>query len=269
MVLGPAGNVLLIGAHLQEALKTSKTPTEALSKAILGSLKSFSEQTFLTGINQLTTALSDPERSAESYLSGLIASAIPTLVADFARATDPNERRAETISQRVQSRVPGLRTQLPPQVDVLGQERESVGNPLEIMLDPTRPSPERVTPVITELRRLFDAGQESSPTLLGDKKGFPVLSQEENTELWKRAGEIIDGKLGNLFSKEAYLKLSDEEKGKTVNSFVEKSKVIARAEMVIKLTEGLTGDALKQKLSELKTGGLMTREVYSKYLELR
>ena len=269
VVLGPAGNLLLIGAHLQNAIETSGSPTEALSKATLGSMKSFTEQTFLTGIQDAVNAITDPERYASSYLPNLLASFVPTLVSDVSRATDPLERRAETTAQRVQARIPGARKELEPQVDVLGRERESVGNPLEIMLDPTRPSPEVGTSVTDELRRLMDEGFKVSPTALGDRKGFKGLSQEENTELWKLAGGVTNDKLESLFGKEEYQKLPDDKKGDVVEKVVNQAKVNARAGLVIQLTEGLSGDELKKKLAELKEGGLLTREVLNKYMELR
>lgn len=267
--LGPAGNLLLVGAHFQNALNNSGSPTEALTKTVLGAGKSFTEQTFLTGINSAVNALSDPDRYAESYIGNLVSSVVPTIVSDVARATDPLERRAENIGERVQSRIPGLRQGLEPQVDVLGEEKEIAGNPLEVLIDPTRPQKDVSTPVIKELRRLTDSGYEVSPTLLGDKKGFKVLSQKDNTELWKRAGEITKSKFESLFSKEAYSELNDEKRAKIVEQVIDKSKIVARAEMVIKLTEGLSDEKLKVKLKELKEGGLLTSDVFKKYVEIR
>lgn len=268
-VLGPAGNLLLIGAHFQRALQESGSATEAMAKTVTGAAKSFTEQTFLTGINSAVQALSDPGRYAESYLGNMVSSIVPTLVSDVARTIDPLERRAENIGQRVQARIPGFRQGLEPQVDVLGQERKSSGNPLEILLDPTRPQKDISTPVVKELRRLTDLGFEVSPTLLGDKKGFKALTPDENTELWKRTGEVLNGKLEGLFAKEEYTSANNEARGKIVEKFIEKVKVITRAEMVIKLTDGLQGDELKTKLKELKEGGLLTKEVFRKFEELR
>lgn len=267
--LGPAGNLLLIGAHFQNALKNSGSPTEALTKTVLGAGKSFTEQTFLTGINSAVNALSDPDRYAESYLGSLVSSVVPTLVSDVARATDPLERRTENIGERVQARIPGLRQGLEPQIDVLGNEKEVAGNPLEVLIDPTRPQKDISTPVTKELRRLFDSGYEVSPTLLGDKKGFKALTPEENTELWKRAGEITRSKLESLFSKEAYTELNDEKRSKIVDKVINQSKIVARAEQAVKLTDGLSGDELRKKLKELKDGGLLTEEVYKRYVEIR
>lgn len=74
IVLGPAGNLLLIGAHFQVAKEEHGSPTEALSKAMLGSLKSFLEQTFLTGVKQFVNAVTEPKRYAKSYLPNLVSS---------------------------------------------------------------------------------------------------------------------------------------------------------------------------------------------------
>lgn len=269
IILGPGGNLLLIGGHLQNAIETTGSPTEALSKGVFGSLGSFLEQTFLTGIKNSVNAVVDPERYAKSYLPNLVASFVPTLVSDIARATDPLERRAETTPQRIQKRIPGARRGLEPQIDILGKERESVGNPLEILIDPTRPSPITRTPVTIELRRLMDLGFRVSPTALGNRRGYKVLEQEENTRLWKLAGGIVNDKLTSLFGNEVYQKLEDDEKGKIIEKIVRQAKINARAGMAIELTEELERDELRTKLSELKEGGLLTRDVFSKYLELR
>ena len=268
-VLGPAGNVLLIGAHFQSALDNSGSPTEAISTMAFGSAKSFTEQTFLTGINQITGALKDPERFAPSFAGSLFSSTVPTLLADIARSTDVSERRTESILQRFEARIPGLREMLEPQVTVLGKEKETIGNFLEIMADPTRPSLINDSPVIAEFRRLWNNGFKVSPTLLGDKKGFEALTPEQNTELWKRAGQITESKITGLLKKDAYWKLSDEEKSKVVDNIADKSKLFARVELVLQLTEGLRGKELLTKLSELKKGGLLTKEVFSEYQRLR
>lgn len=268
-ILGPAGNLLLIGGHFQNQFSKSGSPTEAMMSALSGSAKSFTEQTFLRGVNQVVEALNDPARSAEGYLGSTLSSVIPTIVSDVARATDITERRSETILQRIQARIPILRQKLEPQITALGEEQRRAGNFLEVMADPTRPSKEFSTPVVQELRRLFNEGFKVSPTKLGDKRGFRSLTQEQNTDLWKRSGEITREKLARLFAHEEYQKLPDDLKAKKADDFVQKSKLVARVEKVLELTEGFSGQPLKDKLSELKKGGLLTREVYLKFMELR
>ena len=278
---GPLGPALLMGGHFKKALAESGSPTNAIIQAAFGTLKSFNEQTFVKGLNTVLEAIMDPERNAEYVASNFVSSFIPTIVSDVARAIDPKERRIDSteltkkVWDGVKARIPGARQTLEPQVTVLGEERDSVGNPLEILLDPTRPSKQISSPVIDELRRLYDNGQQVSPTLLGDKNGYKSLTKEENTKLWKRAGEITNQKLGSLFSKESYQNLSEEEKGKVTANIIEKSTIAARAELVLEITRGLEGDELRKKLSELKsssgggTGKVLTEEVFRLYMQLR
>jgi hypothetical protein len=70
-----------------------------------------------------------------------------------------------------------------------------------------------------------------------------------------------------LFRSESYDKLGDDKKGEKVETFVDKSKLNARAEMILKLTQELKGLELRSVLSKHKESGLMTREVYDKYIE--
>jgi len=268
-VLGPAGSLLIIGAYFQKELEKSGSPTKGLVQAMVGGAKSFTEQTFLKGVSSTIDAITDPQRSAEGWFGSTLASAIPTIVSDIARATDTKERRTTNVLERIKARIPGLRQTLEPQITVLGKEKERVGSFLEVLADPTRPSKEIQSPLIWELRRLWNNGYKVSPTLLGDKNGYKVLTPEQNTELWKRAGEIAEQKLSNLIKSEKYQKLDDEQKAKTIEDFVEKSKLYARVEMVLKLTEGLEGDALIQKLKELKAGRLLTKQVFEEYQKLR
>ena len=152
---------------------------------------------------------------------------------------------------------------------VFGKERVVGGNFLETMIDPTRPTKEISTPLIEELRRLSKAGFKVSPTLLGDKKGYSALTPEQNTDLLKRAGQITESKMTTLINSPRYQKLADDEKAKKIDEFANKAKIVARAEKVLELTQDLSGEALKEKLAELKASGLMIRAVFEKYKDLR
>jgi len=265
---GPAGNVLLIGAHFQDELSKSGSPTEGMAKATAGSMKSFTEQTFLKGISSFADAVTDPARSAYGYVVSLVSSVIPTIIADLAKSIDPLERRTESIPQGLQARTPGLRQGLEPQVNVLGEEKKRGGNILETMIDPFRPTKEISTPLIDELRRLWDAGYKVSPTLLGDKKGYDSLTPSENTKLWKRAGEISKNKLDKLIVLPEYQQADDEQKADSIEKFVDEAKKVARVEVVIEKTKDLSNEKLKAQLAILKKSGLMTIEIYNLWLDL-
>ena len=124
--------------------------------------------------------------------------------------------------------------------------------------------------MIKELRRLSDAGFQATPTLLGDKEGFPkALSPEQNTQLWIRAGQLLKGKLDKLILTPEYAKMDDEQKKKIIEQFTDKTKLIARAEMVASLTINKYGAELKSILKHLKEGGLLTKDVFNKYAEIQ
>src|SRR4029077_8980021 len=111
-VFGPAGLTLLAGGYYAQGLKDTGSHWGALAQAGAGGVKSLTEQTFLKGVNQIVDAITDPKRSAQGFVSGLIGSLIPTIFSDVARATDPLERRTPGLLDRAQSRIPGAREKL-------------------------------------------------------------------------------------------------------------------------------------------------------------
>lgn len=266
---GPAGNLLIVGGHFRRAFGEAGSPTEAMSEALAGSANSFTEQTFLRGVNQFVDALSDPQRSATYVAGTTISSIIPTLIADVARATDTGERRAETLPQKMMMRVPGARQTLEPQVTVLGEERQPTANPIELMVDPTRPSKEISTPVVKELRRLWDEGWEVSPNLLGTKKGYDVLTPAENTELWKRVGSITKEALTKLIENPLYADLPDEKKADFISKIVTESQDAAKIEAVAKKLTGVEDKELTKMVFELRKSGLADEDIIPMALSKR
>jgi len=272
-VLGPAGFVLITGGYYQQAIEESGSHFEAMAQASLGGFTSLKDQTFLRGINQFTKALENPESFALSYFANLIASGIPTIVSDIGRVSDPFERRTgasrEGFFAPLKARVIGARQTLEERRDVLGRPLERAGNAIETMIDPSRPSRIKSSMVVEELKRLAEAGFYSTPTTFADEKSYTkVLNPEQISYLQEKAGSMLEGKLEKLFELPAYKKLGDDEKKKKIQDFTEKARLISRAEMVEILVQGLSGEELKVKLSELKEAKFLTRSVFEKWQEL-
>lgn len=262
--LGPVGNLLVIGGYFQQALDSKGSPSEAIVTAMAGGAKSFSEQTFVRGVNLAVDALTDPEASFDRWFTSMAGSVVPTLVADIARAQDDISRRAIGPKERIQSRLPFYRQDLPPAMDVFGQDLPRYGgNVLETMADPTRPSKIRQDVVVDELRRLWDKGVKVSPTQLGDKAGYDILTKEENTQLWQRAGELTYKTLFNTVNTKNYKEAGkdtkidpDFAKGKLLETAVNNAKTAAKLEMaIIKMNRGIS-------LMKLAEGGLFTIEEF-------
>lgn len=279
IVLGPAGNLILMGAYFARGYKESGSPSGGMAKGLttagLGTFSALKEQTFLSGINNFMNAFDNPLVNGGRYVQSLVASAVPTLSGDIARAIDGQDRRTsgdfgDKTIEGVKAKIPGLRDDLEPKVDVLGRDVSLKASPLEIMLDPTRPQTETETPVTRELRRLLEDGYTVSPTKLGKTKdGYAILTPEQNTELWRQAGSLVNDKITKLMLRKEYTMADDEERGKAIEKIIDQSKITARALMVIELTDGLTGEALVATLKNLKSGGLLTDDVLRRAKELQ
>jgi len=202
--------------------------------------------------------MKDPERSFDRFFTGMAGSFVPTILADFASATDYAERQYKGPWQGIVKRVPGARRTLEPRLNVFGQDLPRYGgNPLEVMIDATRPAKIRQDVVVDEIRRLWDNDIKVSPTQLGNRDGYKILTQEENTILWRQSGQLAYQELFNLIQNRRYLRKDDKEKGKMVEKVVKEAKDIARAEAAqVKLNQGKT-------LQELKDDGLVTSDVES------
>lgn len=268
-VLGPLGFTLLLGGYLAKGIKDTGSVTQGIIQMAAGLPKTLTDQTFLRGLDQFISAISDPAKEGATYFKGLLGSVVPTLVSDVARASDGTERRTPGLADTLKSRIPGLRKTLEPQVTTFGQKVQTPSF-LETMADPTRPTVAKHDPVVSELKRLADAGFQATPTQVGDKNGYlKALTPEQNTQLWVRSGELLKGKLDKLIQTPQYQAMDDEQRKKAIDMFTDKAKLIARAEMVLAVTTGLQGQALKDKLSKLKAGGLMTKEVFNQYVAIR
>ncbi len=271
-VLGPAGNLLLIGGYFQREMDKSGSPTKAMVQAIGGGAKSFTEQTFLKGMNAAVDTISDPERSGEYFFSNLAGSSVPTIVADIARANDEQERRTESIGAGIKARVPGLRNTLPPKVNVFGQDLQRYGgNVLEVMADPSRPSKIKNDSVIDELRRLDKKDFRVTPTLLGNREGYKSLTPEQNTNLWRTSGRFTyNGLYNNIQDKSSkYQKMNDEDKAKEIEAVTSYAKNLARASMIDELVGGLTPKERKEKLNKLHEEHFITNDVVRIYEGLK
>ena len=267
--LGPFGNVLLVGGHFAKAYKDTGSVTGALVQGSFGAIKSFTEQTFLQSLNMVMSAVNDPERSAMRFINSFVASFVPTIVKDIAVATDPKLRVTNTTLARVISRVPVLRQILEPRVDVLGREITRAENFAETMLDFTRPSTMRNDPIVNELRRLKSEGNAIHTTKLGTRSGFASLTPQENTQLWKESGQNAYTKIVEFVTDDSYDIIPDDVKSKRINKFIDDSKNSARIAMAIQKTENLEDEELREKLSDMVEDGLLTRELFNKYLRMR
>jgi hypothetical protein len=95
------------------------------------------------------------------------------------------------------------------------------------------------------------------------------LTPEQNTEMWQRAGGMAFDKVSSYMQMDSYDDTPEDVKAKNIDKIIDKAKVVARAEKVLEIMEGLQGEELRAKLSEAKKDGLLNREVSELYKKMR
>jgi hypothetical protein len=143
----PMGSMLTLYTDTVEAVRTMSnldtndpdydTKMEVIGKGIDETINVLFSSVFNTPMMEATANLVDMVRAEPSnmmvdYFQQTAKSYVPTFVSDLARMIDEEERFADTTTERIQQRIPGLREQLP----VREQRAEQAQSPtaLEIIL---------------------------------------------------------------------------------------------------------------------------------------
>jgi hypothetical protein len=119
----PMGTLLVMAADManvwdhmndEEKDKVPKMLALAFSNAV-------TNQTFLQGITNVVNAMSDPTRFFPRWSQQMAGSVIPNIIGQPTAMADPTVREVNSMLDAIKARVPGLREQLLPKRDWLGQ----------------------------------------------------------------------------------------------------------------------------------------------------
>lgn len=152
--LNPVGNLIAVGATLQEALTKGAPKGEAAKLGAAASARLLLDQPFVQGISQANALLQDPLGVGTSAALPLTAGFIPGSAAlgATARGIDPVVRSNDgELGATLMGRIPGLSQSLPPVLDVLGKPLARQGGLTDQLLNPLRRSRETTNPVLLEM----------------------------------------------------------------------------------------------------------------------
>jgi hypothetical protein len=135
--LEPFGTHLGWAADLAEA-QDVRGASELYDKLIQGISLNIVNKTYLQGPIGLAEALGDPERYGAQMGRRTLGAFVPNLLAQAARAIDPNVRETDTIANTLLSRVPILSTTLPARRRGTGEVMQREEHPLSRWLSPFR-----------------------------------------------------------------------------------------------------------------------------------
>lgn len=219
--VGPEALLVLAGAKAQEQLTGPKANPYTYG-ANLG--KDFLGQTFLQGVQGPLNAVSDPTRYGQSYVGGQAASVVPNIVKDASKALDPNSRQSNSILDYVTNSIPLVRNQNLPQRDALGNPIAQSPTGAGAFVDLFNSTTPISNPVVNELGRLNDTGNNATPSKLTKDQTINgvkmTLNPQQIDTLTASQGPEVTKAIQTLIQDPTYQSLPDQEKQNAIQSTV-------------------------------------------------
>jgi DNA-binding CsgD family transcriptional regulator len=167
----PLSSVVGMAADIAEGIK--RGDFDAVNTGMTRMLALMSEnltnKTFLSGLEGLSTAMSDPQRYAGQWLKQMQMSLVPNSLGPIpfghlAQGVDPVYRQTEPFSlEAFQAKVPWMSSNLPPQYTPTGELRKRPGTAIERVFWPVARSAERQDPTALAAKLLDQIGAPPTP----------------------------------------------------------------------------------------------------------
>lgn len=224
----PFGSILAVVADFKESQKANPDMNEAYAifEAIKAGGKVFAKQSFIQSLYDLCSS-DDWVEGIGTLILAEPAKYIPQRWSQTASFFDEYRRTSydytdgfKSAMNKVIAKIPGLRTTLPKQVNILG---EDIKNPQylniwEAFASPWNTYPKSSREVVGEIYALYKAtGQNSviprtAPNYFTVKGNKITFTPEEKAEFQRNIGKRSAEMLGSLFDNKEYNNLSDDEK---------------------------------------------------------
>lgn len=187
--LGVAADFADLQSHMNEHQKD-----EVAGLLLMSTIKNLADKTWFSGVSDLSQAVGDSDRYGASYARNRAASLlVPTLVAQAAKATDPNLREARNILDAFRARIPILSRQVPARLNVWGQPIPNEGGLGPNIISPFAQSQGVNDPVNAAF--LDNGAHVGKP---GRKVGQRTLSDAEYRNYAAASGQLAHDRLNSF-----------------------------------------------------------------------
>lgn len=223
---GSAMALLAIGGQVDRAKQEGANTLSSIGQGVAASGKAIISSSPLQGIQSALDAVTEPDRYAERYQQNLGSSWVPTIVKDIASAGDKKVREVNSVKDAIQNKIPKLKNNLMEKRDVFGEGLNRKTTTVGTLVDPFKSSKINNSPLMSEIRRLEDAGFGVTPSKI-DKK-FTVdgqdftMTPEQLNEFQQTVGSVTKKAWEENMQNPAYKQLSDEDKRKALQNMTEK-----------------------------------------------
>ena len=247
----PAAMPLFAGAATEKSHEKGGSTFDALVDSLLGMQDVVLETSMLSSLNDLIANISYADSPvlyiADKAISSYAGQYIPTVGSKIASTLDDTVRKSYVekgtgqlssdvnyFLQGAAKKVPGVRNQLQPSIDLWGNEVSNGSAPervLQSFISPGYFKTQDNSPATQEVRRLAKATGESGVYPAAAEKSFMVngetkyLTGEEYTKYAKTMGSTRKQIIENMLKSKGYQKLSDDDKAKAISYAYEYAKV--------------------------------------------
>lgn len=183
------------------------------------------EKSFMEGLSKALFAMYDPERHGGGFFAQYANALVPAIAATTAKVLDPTEREAMTFVEKAQSRIPGMREELPVKYTKTGEpEQASLSNAL-LGIKVT-------TPTAIE-KKLEEIGVE----IVGANKkiGGVELDSTQYSRYKQISGGVLSNSLSQAFNNPQFEKLDKYQKEVAVQKIVSMSRSAATKQLTMEL----------------------------------
>ena len=215
--LEPVGLSMALVSDAVHSMKAGDSEVVSQSKAdtaINHIARNLKDVSFLPTFANVMEAIENPGSRAEKFISKEAGSLVPALVKDIAQASDRTVRRPTGPVQEIESRVPGLTSQVPALTDVVGRPVQRPASALR-GANPFPISKQNNDPVIQELARLGIATTQPPASVKMKGKSFQ-LTGTERQQLAQQEGDLLRGKVAKWIATKAWASLDDDQRRKKI-----------------------------------------------------
>ena len=214
-----------VASSLPEIVRTAKDDGEAM-RWVTGFVTLFSEsmleKTWFQGMQNVVTAITEPERDVQQMVNSIVRMAVPSVVSGVVRAADPRVLAPRTLMSILRDRSGANRDKVPPKVDILGSpvtvetvgvtaEEEGLAAWAGRLISPLRAQTISTDPekafVVAELENLRVSISKPKRTWKGVK-----LNEHQYHTLSKARGETLYNTLNFAMSQPGWKEMGKVEK---------------------------------------------------------
>ena len=147
---------------------------DAITGTVVALAQNLNGRSYLVGLSNFLNALGDPDHKGQRFLNNMIKGFVPNFLQQLRREEDPLQRNtnihifreAENLINYFKDKTPGLSKDLPPALDLFGDEIYNARYPGGL-LGPIAVSEDKQNPVADELWRLKMKVHPASPEIQG------------------------------------------------------------------------------------------------------